>query len=73
MRYKQDFNYQLDIKLNNALPNIFIFDEKQKMIDVLMMLQEKLTDDIINLYLWKRENRIKNTFIGIQKAIEIYK
>ena len=73
MRYKQDFNYQLDIKLNKALPEIFVFDKEQSMIDILKMLEADLTDEIIGLYLWKRPDRVKNTFIGIEKAIEIYK
>ena len=72
-RYKQDFNYQLDIKLNKALPDIFIFDKEQAMIDVLEMLKSKLTSEIISLYLWQRPDRVKKTFIGIEKAIEIYK
>lgn len=71
-RYKQDFNYNLDIKLNEALPDIFIFDKEQNMIDVLKALQKTLTDKIIDLYLWKRPNRRKNTFLGIKKAIELY-
>ena len=72
-RYKQDFNYQLDIKLNKALPDIFIFDKEQAIIDVLEMIKSKLTSEIISLYLWQRPDRVKNTFIGIEKAIEIYK
>ena len=71
-RYKQDFNYNLDIKFNEVLPDIFIFDKEQNMIDVLKALQESLTNEIINLYLWKRPEREKNTFLGIKKAIEIY-
>ena len=71
-RYKNDFNYQLDIKLNKALPHVFIFDEEQQMIDVLKKLDKHLTEDIINLYLWKRDERIKNTYDGIKKAIKIY-
>ena len=71
-RYKNDFNYQLDIKLHEALPIIFRFDMQQKMIDVLTGLKEQLNDDIINLYLWKREARVKNTYLGIEKAIKIY-
>ncbi len=72
-RYKNDFNYQLDIKLNAALPSVFIFDVEQDMIDVLKALKEKLTNEIINLYLWKRSEREKNTFLGIEKAITVYK
>lgn len=72
-RYKNDFNYQLDIKLNEALPEIFQFDKEQEMIVVLKSLKERLTEEVINLYLWKRENRVSNTFLGIEKAIEIYK
>ena len=69
---KNEFNYQLDIKLNNVLPDIFVFNKEQRMIDVLVALQERLTKDIINLYLWKRDNRIENTFLGINKAIRLY-
>lgn len=72
-RFKNDFNYDLDLKLNKALPDIFVFDKVQDTINVLTLLNEKLTDEIINLYLWKREERAKNTFIGINKAIKIYK
>lgn len=72
-RFKNDFNYDLDLKLNKALPDIFVFDKVQDTINVITLLNEKLTDEIINLYLWKREERIKNTFIGIKKAIKIYK
>ena len=72
-RNKNDFNYQLDIKLNTALPDVFRFEVEQDIIDVLKKLKEKLSAEIINLYLWQRENRVKNTFIGIDKAIDIYK
>lgn len=72
-RFKNDFNYDLDLKLNKALPDIFVIDKVQDTINVLTLLNEKLTDEIINLYLWKREERAKNTFIGINKAIKIYK
>lgn len=72
-RFKNDFNYDLDLKLNKALPDIFMFDKVQDTINVLTLLNEKLSDEIINLYLWKREERVKNTFIGINKAIKIYK
>ena len=72
-RFKNDFNYNLDLKLNKALPDIFAFDKVQDTINVLTLLNEKLNDEIINLYLWRREERAKNTFIGINKAIKIYK
>lgn len=72
-RFKNDFNFDLDLKLNKALPSIFVFDKEQKMIDVLLLLQKHLTEETINLYLWNRPNRTENTFIGIQKAIKIYK
>lgn len=71
-RFKNDFNYDLDIKLNKALPFVFTFDKEQRMIDLLLSLKEQLTNEIISLYLWKRPNRIENTFIGIKKAIELY-
>ena len=71
-RYKNDFNYQLDIKLNAALPNIFVFDVEQNITDVLKALKDNLTEDIINFYLWRKDTRVKHTFIGINKAIEIY-
>ena len=72
-RYKDDFNYNLDLKLNKALPEIFIFDKEQNILDLLLKLENNLTEEITNLYLWKRPERIKNTFLGIKKAIEIYK
>lgn len=71
-RYKNDFNYQLDIKLNAALPNIFMFDVEQNIIDVLKALRDNLTEEIINLYLWRKDTRVKNTFIGIDEAVKIY-
>ena len=71
-KYKNDFNFDLDIKLNKALPNIFAFDKEQNMIDVLKDLKNYLTDEIINLYLWKRDQRVEKTFIGIEKAIKKY-
>ncbi len=72
-RYKNDFNYHADTKLNAALPSVFMFDVEQDMIDVLKALKERLTNEIINLYLWKRPEREKNTFVGIEKAIAHYK
>lgn len=72
-KYKNDFNYYTDLLLNNTLPKIFIFDKEQKILDVLLELEKHLTEEIINLYLWKRPDRVKNTFLGIKKAIEIYK
>lgn len=72
-RYKNDFNYQLDLKLNAALPDVFCFDRIFDMSDILVMLKEKLTNEIIGYYLWNRENRNINTFIGIEKAIQIYR
>lgn len=72
-KYKNDFNYQLDVQLNAALPNVFKFDVEQKMIDVLKQLKENITEEVIDLYLWKRPDRYKKTLEGISKAIEIYK
>ena len=71
--FKKDFNYNLDIKLNAALPDIFVFEKEQNILDVLKNLKLYLTNEIINLYLWKRPEREKNTFLGIDKAIEIYR
>ena len=71
-RYKNDFNYQLDLKLNRALPKIFCFDKTQNMFDVLTALEKNLTSEIIDLYLWKRSNRVENTFKGINKAKVFY-
>lgn len=72
-RYKNDFNYQLDLKLNSALPGIFNFDKIQNTSEVLKMLKNQLTPEIINFYLWRRPERVKNTFIGIEKGLEMYK
>lgn len=72
-RFKNDFNYQLDIKLNNALPSIFNFDKVQNMYELLQLLKNNLDEKIINLYKWQRPDRIKMTFLGIDKAIKIYK
>ncbi|MCQ3035311.1 MAG: hypothetical protein MJ248_03750 [Bacilli bacterium] len=71
-RYKNEFNYELDIKLNSALPNLFKFNEAQNMLDILKEMQKVITEDIVNLYLWKRPDRYKKTLEGIAKAIEIY-
>ena len=72
-RYKNDFNYQLDMKLNVALPDIFCFDKEQNTFDVLCALEKNLTGDILGLYLWNRPDRVKNTFSGIEKGKIIYK
>lgn len=71
-RLKNDFNYNLDIKLNVSLPDVFKFNEVQNTIDVLKMMQKLLSEDIVDLYLWKRPLRYKKTQEGISKAIAIY-
>jgi len=71
--FKNDFNYDLDVKLNNALPAVFNFDKVNDTIDILSALKHALTSEIIDLYKWKRPDRIQNTLIGIDKAIKIYK
>ena len=70
---KNEFNYNLDIKLNKALPNVFQFDTPQDMKDVLLLLKENLTNEIIGYYLWERPNRNELTFVGIDKALTIYR
>ena len=42
------------------------------MLDILKEMQKVITEDIVNLYLWKRPDRYKKTLEGIAKAIEIY-
>lgn len=71
-RSKHEFNYNLDIKLNNCLPHIFRFDIEQNMIDVLHLLENCLTKSIVDLYLWERPERYKKTTEGIVRAIETY-
>ena len=71
-RYKNDFNYQLDMKLNEALPEIFDFDKVWDTADLLSELEKRLTSDIIGLYKWQRPERAKKTFEGIKKAKELY-
>lgn len=71
-RYKNDFNYQLDLKLNRALPEVFDFDRTFAMAELLPLLKANLTEEIIGYYLWNRENRNRNTFLGIEKAMLIY-
>lgn len=71
--FKKDFNYNLDIKLNAVLPDVFTFEKEQDILDVLNKLKVYLTNDIINLYLWKRSERERNTFLGIDRAIKIYR
>lgn len=70
---KHKFNYNLDIKLNSKLPDIFVFDEVQSLYDVLIMLKTCLTKEIISVYLWERPKRSEMTFIGIEKALQIIK
>ena len=71
-RYKNDFNYQLDIKLNAALPEVFDFDKEWDTFDLLCALGKGLTAEIINLYLWQRPDRVGKTFEGIEKGKKIY-
>lgn len=72
VRSKNDFNHQLDIKLNAALPSVFVFDKEQNILNVLKILKESINDGVINLYPWDLPNRIQNTYLGIDKAINIY-
>ena len=72
IKSKNDFNYQLDIKLNAALPHIFVFHQEQNIINVLELLNKNLNDETINLYPWDLPNRVQNTYLGINKAIKIY-
>ena len=69
---KDDFNYQLDMKLKEALPKIFCFDKVWAMCDVLCELDKVLTKEIIDLYKWQRPERVKKTLEGIKKGIIIY-
>lgn len=71
-RYKNDFNYQLDLKLNEVLPDVFDFDKVWDMFEVLSELEKTLTKEIVGLYKWQRPERIEKTFLGIKKGIEIY-
>ena len=71
-RYKNDFNYQLDLKLNAALPEAFCFDRVWDMGDLLSRLEECLTDNVIELYKWQRPERVKYTYEGIKKGKTIY-
>lgn len=71
-RYKNDFNYQLDLKLHRALPDIYDFDRVWDMAEVLELLKANLTGEIIGWYLWDRPQRVENTFIGIDKALAVY-
>lgn len=72
-RYKNDFNYQLDLKLNEKLPDVFCFDKVWDMPELLFALEKGLTADIINMYKWQRPSRAENTFFGIKKGKEIYR
>ena len=71
-QHKVDFNYQLDMKLNKALPKIFCFDKIWAMCDVLCELDKVLTKEIIDLYKWQRPERAEKTFEGIKKGKTIY-
>ena len=72
VRNKQDFNYRLDIKLNEALPEIFDFDRVWDMSELLYELEKNLTEDIIGLYKWQRPERTVKTFEGIRKGKTLY-
>ena len=72
-RYKNDFNYQLDLKLNAALPDVFCFDKIWDMSELLLVLKKNLTEEVIGLYKWDRPDRAENTFSGIEKGELIYK
>ena len=72
-RYKNDFNYQLDLKLNEVLPDVFDFDEIRDTYEVLCILHRSLTEQIIKLYKWDRTERAKYTFMGIEKGIIKYR
>ena len=71
-RYKNDFNYQLDIRLNAALPEVFRFDKIWRAYDLLSQLEKGLTAEIVNLYKWQRPQRVEMTFSGIEKGKKIY-
>ena len=71
-RYKNDFNYQLDIKLNEALPQIFCFEKVWDTCEVLCELEKNLTKEIIELYKWQRPERFSKTLQGIKRGKELY-
>ena len=71
-RYKQEFNFRLDMKLNEALPYIFCFDKVWDMSDLLSELEKNLTKEIIGLYKWQRPERAVKTFEGIKKGKILY-
>ena len=66
---KYDYNMKMDTDLVAALPEVFSLDQPRSIDEIYVMLQKKLTPEIILLN-WDRENRVELTFRGIEMAIQ---
>lgn len=66
---KYDYNMKMDTDLVAALPEVFSLDKERSIDEIYIMLQKKLTPEIILLN-WDRENRVELTFRGIEMAIQ---
>ena len=69
---KYDYNMKMDMDLIEALPSVFSPNQERSIDEIFVMLQEKLTPEIILLN-WDRENRVELTFKGIEMAIQTRK
>lgn len=69
---KYDYNMKMDLDLIEALPSVFSPNQERSIDEIFVMLQEKLTPEIILLN-WDRENRVELTFKGIEMAIQTRK
>lgn len=69
MDRKYDYNMKLDMTFVQVLPEVFSFDKEQNIDNVLELLKEKLTPDII-LMNWPRANRVELTLQGLDMVID---
>ena len=69
---KYDYNMKLDLGFINVLPEIFSPNIKRDIDDILSLLKEKLTPEIILLN-WPRENRVDFTLHGLDMVINARK
>ena len=72
MDRKYDYNMKLDMTFVQVLPEVFSFDKERSIDDVLELLKEKLTPDII-LMNWPRANRVELTLKGLDMVIKARK
>ena len=65
---KYDYNLKMDLRLMQALPEVFSPDVERSIDDVYALLREKLTPEIILLN-WPQPNRPELTLRGLDMAI----